>query len=418
MAVNYAAFLQPQQNQVSDGLNNAAAAAMQIQANQAAQAQQARAAEFQQAFGAAYQSGDNKALTSLIGQYPEQFEQIKQAAGFRDEQTNNALGSLGIQISTLAGTDPQAAAQMIAQNADLLRSKGAGYEPENLMKLLAEDPQGLAKRADTFSLLALGPDKYYAVTDQRNKNALTSRGQDVTMRGQDITVRGQDIQRSEGAANRGNAMQVAQIKANATLADAAAKLQAGQTLDVKDVRQINSDLTGFTKEHAGMYSAAKDLETLADRNTPASQLAAIFKYMKALDPTSVVREGEQVMVQRTDGIFGTMGNLVSGLQNGQRLNPEQMQDLVMTAKELANSQGVSVNATVDQYLGSYGEVIPPAQRNLLESRKAKMFDLPKKPPVAGEGGGNAAPTVTTQAAYDALPSGAVYMEDGVQYRKP
>jgi hypothetical protein len=33
-------------------------------------------------------------------------------------------------------------------------------------------------------------------------------------------------------------------------------------------------------------------------------------------------------------------------------------------------------------------------------------------------GGASIPTVSTQAEFDKLPKGAVYMEDGKQYRKP
>lgn len=41
------------------------------------------------------------------------------------------------------------------------------------------------------------------------------------------------------------------------------------------------------------------------------------------------------------------------------------------------------------------------------------------PPPSGQKAGNKSPrTITTQAEYDALPSGAVFIEDGKQYRKP
>lgn len=384
MALDYGMILnQPSANQQIQqgigqfiGIREAEAQAQQRElAQQAAQLEAARTAAFNGAFSEAYQTGNKEQLTNLIGQFPDKFEQIKQAAGFKDEQQTKALGSLGIQISNLATTDPQAAANLIAQNQDVLRNAGAGYEPEGMMQLLSQDPVALAKKADTFSLLALGPKDYYAVTGNREKIATQQRGQDITMRGQ-------DIQQQEGAADRATRMQTAAMSAASRMQAAATAAQAGQTLGAKDIRQINSDLTSFTKEHNGMYSAAQDLTTLRERNTPASQLAAIFKYMKALDPTSVVREGEQVMVQRTDGVFGAMGNYVSQLQSGQRLNATQMADLEATAKELADSQAQTVNSSIDNYLSSYGETIPASQRKLLESRKAKTFGEQSAPDTA------------------------------------
>lgn len=332
-----------------------------------AQMQQAeRQAAFGQAFGQAFQTGDRNQIMALMGQFPEQYDQIKGALGFQDEQRANTLGTLGIQLGQLAQTSPQAAAQFIAQNADVLRQAGPGYEPEQLIASLQQDPAAFAKRAEMIGAVALGAEKYFDITGERAKLEAQLAGQDIE---RDKLV----VQQQEGAANRAARLQAAQIRASATLADAAAKLQAGQQLGAKDLRQINSDLTTFTKDHAGMYSAAKDLETLKARNTPASQLAAIFKYMKALDPTSVVREGEQVMVQRTDGVFGTMANYVSQLQSGQRLNPKQMEDLEFTAKGLADSQAGTVNQTIDEYLSAYGDTIPASQKKLLEARKPKLF---------------------------------------------
>lgn len=214
MAVNYGLLLnQPNPGeQMQEGiLRGLQLSAMQSQADQqriaqeqaAAQAQ--RNAAFQQAFGRAWQSGDKQAITQLIGQFPEQFDQIKQAAGFRDEQQTKALGSLGIQLTAaMQSGNPQAAAQMIAANAGVLRSAGPGYEPEALLERLQKDPEGFARQADLFSLAALGPEQYYKVQGQRADNELQRRGQDVQ-------IRGQDIQMAEGAANRANAMSIKQL---------------------------------------------------------------------------------------------------------------------------------------------------------------------------------------------------------------
>lgn len=197
--------------QIQQGLGNflqireaEAIAKQREQAQAAAAAQAERQGLFQQAFGQAFQSGDRKQLAALMGEFPDQYEQIKGALGFQDEQKAAALGSLGVQLSQFAATDPQAAANLIAQNADVLRSAGPGYEPEVLLQTLQQDPQALAERADKFSLLALGPEKYFDVTGARAKI-------DAQLSGQAVQMRAQDIQQQEGAANRANAMSMKQL---------------------------------------------------------------------------------------------------------------------------------------------------------------------------------------------------------------
>lgn len=59
-----------------------------------------------------------------------------------------------------------------------------------------------------------------------------------------------------------------------------------------------------------------------------------------------------------------------------------------------------------------------SERGMLQAWKEQAKQGAAKPAAANPGQPQAAPSVTTQAQFDALPSGAVYLEDGVQYRKP
>jgi hypothetical protein len=181
-----------------------AQAKMREQAQMQDQQQAERQGMFQQAFGQAFQSGDRQQLAALMGQFPDQYEQIKGALGFQDEQRAAALGSLGVQLSTLAAQDPNAAAQLIAQNAEVLRQAGPGYEPEGLLQTLQQDPAALADRADKFSLLALGPEKYFDVMGNRAKI-------DAQLSGQSVQMRAQNIQLQEGKENRANALTLKQL---------------------------------------------------------------------------------------------------------------------------------------------------------------------------------------------------------------
>jgi hypothetical protein len=239
-----------------------AQAKMREQAQAAAAAQAERQGMFQQAFGQAFQSGDRKQLAALMGDFPDQYEQIKGALGFQDEQKATALGSLGVQLSQFAATDPQAAANLIVQNADVLRSAGPGYEPEALLQTLQQDPAALADRADKFSLLALGPEKYFDVTGARDKI-------NAQMRGQDIQIRGQDIQQQEGQANRANAMSLKQL----TLADKALDRQVsmlGKQLGNETNELRRQELALKLEEKRGQLESAKRDKEVAGKGALAT----------------------------------------------------------------------------------------------------------------------------------------------------
>lgn len=90
----------------------------------------------------------------------------------------------------------------------------------------------------------------------------------------------------------------------------------------------------WTSESAGYLDTADALEQLisyAKENSGAGDLGMIFSYMKALDPQSVVREGEQVQVQRTGGIPDQVWNMYLQAKDGRRLSPEQRRNLISAA---------------------------------------------------------------------------------------
>lgn len=217
MALDYGVILnQPDANQqIQQGIGQflgireaEAQARMREAAMQQAEQQAQRQAQFQSAFGKAFQSGDRNQIVGLMGQYPDQLKEIQSALGFQDEQKAKTLGTLGIQLGSLAKMNPQAAGQLIVQNAEVLKQAGPGYDPQMLLDSLAKDPNAFADQAEMISLIALGGDKYFDVKGQRAKI-------DAQLRGQAVQLRAQDIQQQEGAANRANAMTLKQL----TLAD-------------------------------------------------------------------------------------------------------------------------------------------------------------------------------------------------------
>lgn len=115
----------------------------------------------------------------------------------------------------------------------------------------------------------------------------------------------------------------------------AAKMIASGEYDEEEferLKQLRSEAKPYVQELTDAKSTLNGLLAITRPGASSTdQVAAIFQFMKALDPNSVVREGEQMMVMRTDGIFGTMGNYLQRLMDGQTLNQGQLDNLANTA---------------------------------------------------------------------------------------
>tara|TARA_Y100000361_G_scaffold123823_1_gene116625 strand:- start:2993 stop:4078 length:1086 start_codon:yes stop_codon:yes gene_type:complete len=80
----------------------------------------------------------------------------------------------------------------------------------------------------------------------------------------------------------------------------------------KVVQDFDQSTQSITKLFAGL-----------DANDGAGDVAAIFTFMKTLDPQSVVREGEFATAENSTGVFKKYWNAYNRLVKGERLTEEQ-----------------------------------------------------------------------------------------------
>lgn len=362
------------------GANNVGLTALQGLSGIAGVFQQEKQAqrqkEFQQAYANAYASGDRGALRQLATQYPDQIESVRKGMGFIDEDQRNSIGTLAAG-ARLASSSPEAMQSWLQNNAKELTR--VGVDPNSVAQMYQQNPSGFGEFVDHLGMAALGPIDYFNVQDKMA-------GRQLEKGRLDESIRQADMENARGWANIQNAQldraQRAQMHNDNValkLQELGMKQQESGKIDPKLVRDLNSDINGFSKNYSAMRSASDNLQALGKRNTPAAQLGMIFNYMKSLDPQSVVREGEQVQVKRTDGIFGTLGNYVSQLSNGKMLNNEQVQDLINTSKLMANTEGEKFNQQMDDYLSTYGDSLPSGLTKQLQSRKAKLYEDIQQP---------------------------------------
>ena len=138
-----------------------------------------------------------------------------------------------------------------------------------------------------------------------------------------------------------------------------AALEAGQT-SAKEIRDLTKDFRNiYTKDpivknfNEGQTQLNKLLSGV-ERKSAAGDLSAIFTYMKVLDPTSVVREGEQATASNATGVPGRVRNLYNQVLAGNKLNPDQRNDFKRTAIGLFQSNQQALDAYRQGLSGSFG----------------------------------------------------------------
>jgi Transglycosylase SLT domain len=107
------------------------------------------------------------------------------------------------------------------------------------------------------------------------------------------------------------------------------------------------------KNFKTVRNAYKQIETLTSnpKATAQDDMAAIFTFMKTLDPTSTVREGEYASARNATGVPDQIRNLYNRAQSGNQLNPQQRRQMRNTAARVYLPVRDAYNSTAEQYQG-------------------------------------------------------------------
>ncbi len=358
------------------------------------QQQQERKAAFQKGYADAYASGDREQMRNLITAFPEEFEEVRKGMSYVDDAQRDDYGNLALKAQVASSLGPGAFGRFMMDNEQEMRR--LGIPPETIAEMQVNDPQGFQHFAGNLALFSLGHEKYFDIKDQME-------GRRLEQGRLDESIRQADMENARGWANIQNAQLDRAQRAQMHSDEMGLKLmELGQkgkpSADL--IKGLNSDITNFGKNYNSVRAAANSLQALSKVNTGAAQLGIIFNYMKSLDPQSVVREGEQVQVMRSDGIWGQIKGYVDQLNAGNGLSQEARDNIVNAAKINANAMGQQFNQQVDEYLDTYGDTIPQGLKKSLGRRKAKLFDdVPAQPtPQGGNGQTKAAPSGISEGA--------------------
>lgn len=123
----------------------------------------------------------------------------------------------------------------------------------------------------------------------------------------------------------------------------------------KDLVKYEQDLREeFTKQPAVKdYGTVRDsfskIKGAAGDGTGASDMSMIFSYMKMLDPSSTVREGEYANAQNTAGVPAQISNLYNKMLTGAFLTPAQRTEFTKQAQNLYGTHERQYNSLRGQY---------------------------------------------------------------------
>jgi hypothetical protein len=145
----------------------------------------------------------------------------------------------------------------------------------------------------------------------------------------------------------------------------------------KNERDLRNDFQGLptTKAFREVQTSYDQIRFALKNPSAANDLAAATKFMKLLDPGSVVRESELGMAMAATGQFDRMGNYYNMLKTGQKLTPSQRIDFYNSANGL-------YKAATDRYNQSAAEFRTMAQEYQLNPdriAKPAAAEQPAKP---------------------------------------
>lgn len=103
------------------------------------------------------------------------------------------------------------------------------------------------------------------------------------------------------------------------------------------------------RETAATYNTLRALEQKGDKRTGADDIAGIFMFMKMLDPTSAVREGEYATAANSGGVPDWVVNTYNRVLKGGRLTKEQFGHFTSAAAQLVVSRRDQYDQAADGY---------------------------------------------------------------------
>lgn len=272
------------------------------------------------------------------------------------------MQQFNLQIEALqqAQTDRKNLAEVIPSTVDAIPAAFMSSGTKAMLKKLPPD------KALPFIMDAQAKAQAKASRDSYFNNLTSSLFSDSTITttnedGEEVTVpnpnltNNQRVNKIKAAANqarRDGQEQVAkdleamipQISGGLSFEDIAKK-----SLEFKEKYESDPRISGVEEA----LTAARKVMTSAEMRSGAGDIAVIFQFMKALDPRSVVREGEFALAEGIGGVWDRLQVFQSKAESGERLTQSQRAEIVELTAQLAAQAAAYGNDVRDRERNAY-----------------------------------------------------------------
>jgi hypothetical protein len=125
--------------------------------------------------------------------------------------------------------------------------------------------------------------------------------------------------------------------------------EVAPTAKLTDISSLRREFTGESKFWQQTRRAYEKLSSA--RPSAAGDISLVFAFMKMIDPTSTVREGEAATIEKAAGVPAVIRNQYNKIITGQRLTPEQRADFKAQGKTYLDNALREQVAREGQYRG-------------------------------------------------------------------
>lgn len=128
---------------------------------------------------------------------------------------------------------------------------------------------------------------------------------------------------------------------NKTLAAELAQIGKPKTADLaKSAVELRKELLGLptSRDTQSVVAAHSKINKALDAKSPGGDMAAIYSYMRILDPTSSVKEGEYASAKNAASVPEQVRNAYNNAMAGTLLSDKQREDFRARADEIKDAQ--------------------------------------------------------------------------------
>lgn len=121
------------------------------------------------------------------------------------------------------------------------------------------------------------------------------------------------------------------------------------TQDFSNAAELRKEFTGQTSQYRSIADAWQKINKAASSPSAANDIALLYGYMRILDPSSTVREGEFATASQAGSVPERILAQYNRVVKGERLSEDQRNEFASSANDIVQSQVPVVKGLISRY---------------------------------------------------------------------